>query len=249
MSKTTSSKKQAASVMPCLTTSGVLILLMACASSCSEQRQWIPIPAGTYRVGSPQRPDHPPRIVDIDGFSMQRTEVTVADYVRYLNDVSPQPSYASPQISFDRGRYRPQTDGRLPVAYVTYADAKGYAEWLTGRRRKLYRLPSATEWEIAASAGNAGRPFPWGWAPAQGRAQFDADGPRSVAQFAPNPLGLYDLAGNVAEWCIAEDATKETAPVMGGSWAERDSNLLRVFHRLQFPRGYRDADVGFRLVR
>lgn len=207
------------------------------------------IPGDTYTIGSPESPTHTRHTVTVTDFAIQRTEVTVGEFIQFLNQRPPDPAYTSEQIYFHQGRYHARVDSQLPVAYVSYADAVAYADWRSDRGRDLYRLPTATEWEIAASAGQPGRPFPWGWAPAKGRAQFDAEGPKTVGDFAPNPLGLYDMAGNVAEWTQAKNEDDDTAPVMGGSWAERDPDLLRVFHRLQFPRAYRDADVGFRLVR
>lgn len=227
----------------------MLLILFSCAPSQPASRDWSTIREGTYTVGSLASPTHSPRSVTVGGFAIQRTEVTVGEFVRFLNRRQPDSPYTSPQILFHRDRYQAQVDTQLPVAYVSYADAVAYANWLSNREQARYRLPTATEWEIAASAGRAGRPFPWGWASPHERAQFDANGPERVAQFAPNPFGLYDMAGNVAEWCLVENENDETAPVMGGSWAERDTDLLRVFHRLQFPLTYRDADVGFRLVR
>jgi formylglycine-generating enzyme required for sulfatase activity len=56
------------------------------------------------------------------------------------------------------------------------------------------------------------------------------------------------MAGNVFEWCAAEETKAGRVVARGGSWAERDPRMLRVYHREWFPRDYRDADVGFRIV-
>ncbi len=210
---------------------------------------WPQIPAGAYVIGSvEQGPDEEPREVSTDGFRMQPTEVTVGQYVRYLNTARPDPVFESPQIAYRGGRYHAVTDHRKPVAYVSYEQALVYAEWMSRKRRGTLRLPTVDEWEIAARGGVPGIRFPWGWTDPRDHARFDADGPARVAQYEPNAFGLFDMAGNVAEWCLTEDEDGDTAYAMGGSWAERSPDLLRVFHRTPFPKTYRDADVGFRLL-
>ena len=100
-----------------------------------------------------------------------------------------------------------------PVVHVTYEDAEAYAKW-AGKR-----LPTESEWEFASRGGFAGRLFAWGneLKPGgkiqaniyQGKFPVEASdtgedgfkGVAPVAQYAPSPYGLYDVAGNVWEWC------------------------------------------------
>jgi len=210
---------------------------------------WARIPAGVYPLG-PSEGGAPGEVREVEtaGFKMQRTEVTVGQFVRFLNLSRPKPKYRSPQIGYHWGRYHALTDRREPVAFVTYEQAVRYAAWLSRKRRGTVRLPHPDEWEIATRGGVHGIRFPWGWTEPSGHAQMDADGPARVAQYEPNAFGLYDMAGNVAEWCLAHSEEADTAYAMGGSWAERSPDLLRVFHRIAFPKTYRDADVGFRLI-
>ena len=209
---------------------------------------WPRIPGGTYVLGSLEgEADAQPRDVHTDRFRMQRTEVTVGQFVRYLNTSRPDPEFRSPQIGYRLGRYHALSHRREPVTHVDYHQAVAYGEWLSRKRRGTVRLPTPDEWEIAARGGVSGIRFPWGWTDPREHAQFDADGPARVAQYAPNAFGLFDMAGNVAEWCLTDDHT-EKAYAMGGSWAERSPDLLRVFRRTAFPKTYRDADVGFRLI-
>ncbi len=226
---------------------GIVVGLYQYARSPIHGR-WARIPTGTYTLGSPETDtDNAPREIQTPGFKMQRTEVTVGQFIRHLNLSRPDPRYQSPQIGYTWGRYHALTDRREPVAYMTYEHAVQYAEWLSHKRRGTIRLPTADEWEIAARGGVRGIRFPWGWTEPRDHARFDADRPARVAQYEPNAFGLYDMAGNVAEWCLADDSS-DTAYAMGGTWAERSPDLLRVFQRTAFPKTYRDADVGFRLI-
>lgn len=228
---------------------GLLVLLFSAAafsrwSHSPTLRPWVTIPAGAYALpfGAEES------IFETAGFRIQRTETTVAQFVRFLNRTRPTAIFDSPQISFERGRYRAQVSRRKPVAYVTYADAVAYADWRSQARRRPVRLPTAYEWELAARGLNHAIPYPWGWALPDDRAQFDTDYMTAVAQFAPNPLGLFDMAGNVAEWTLAADHSSDVTFAMGGSWAERDPDLITVNRRTPFMKTYRDADIGFRLI-
>ncbi len=212
---------------------------------------WTSVHAGTYTVGSREgRPQDPAfRTVDVQAFAIMRYPVTVGEFVRYLRQTRPQPPFESTQIERHGHGYRATVRRREPVAFVTFADAEAYAQWASRRQHGTLRLPTADEWEIAARAGSPATRYPWGWAPPEGRAHFNADHPIPVGRYPPNPWGLYDMAGNVAEWCLPDGPAHDWAFALGGSWAERDPTFLRVYQRVQFPRTYRDADVGFRLVR
>jgi len=208
-----------------------LALLVAAGWLCVKAPSWSPwirVEGGTAKLGSREEGAATlPHEETARGFSIGRTEVTCGEYAEF--------------------RAESASDPRLPASAVSYDDALAYCAWLSGKLGRRVRLPTETEWEFAARGGVRGARYPWGWGAPEGRACFAADAARRVGAFDPNPFGLHDMAGNVAEWCLA-DGEAGQAPVRGGSWADRDPKFLRVFQHVMLPRGYRDADVGFRVV-
>ena len=133
---------------------------------------------------------------------------------------------------------------------LSFPEAAAYC----AARRK--RLPTEDEW-IAAAAGPTGRRYPWGdtgavcrraaWGLATGPCARGAPGPDSVGAHPDGrtPLGIEDLAGNVAEWVVAP-----TGPVAhGGSWRSSLATELRTWARLEVEPSAHDPGVGVRCAR
>jgi formylglycine-generating enzyme required for sulfatase activity len=160
-----------------------------------------------------------------------------------------------------------QTDEH-PVVLVTYGDANAFVGWISRKSGKRVRLPTEAEWELAARGGTT---TPWyggsteaealtlGWF--KGNA---GNGTRPVGQKTPNALGIFDMSGNVFEWCrdvyapyrggavvdpeaTANGAEAERRVLRGGSWV-RDPKRGRSAARGRNAPGARTAENGFRVV-
>ncbi|MGB9597060.1 MAG: SUMF1/EgtB/PvdO family nonheme iron enzyme [Candidatus Poribacteria bacterium] len=132
--------------------------------------------------------------VYLDAYYIDVYEVTNEMYAKFLKATNHKP----PKY-WDDPRFN---DPKQPVVGVTWEDAKAYCDW-AGKR-----LPTEAEWEKAARGGLIGKRFPWGddashdYANYYGTVGTDVWGYSSpVGKFAPNGYGLYDMAGNVFEWC------------------------------------------------
>jgi len=206
------------------------------------EENWVDIPVHATRSG------------EAGGFELGSFEVTVTEFIAFLNQNGTEDFPDTTQIErHSSGKYRARRGvERQAVSEVTLSEAEAYGRWYSRESGQTLRLPTEVEWEIAARGGVDGAPFPWGWGgiPSE-RAQFDASAPASRGAYFPaNGFGLYDMAGNLYEWCVP-DATLEKGQgvARGGSWAERDPSCLEVRHRQIFEETYRGRDVGFRMLR
>ncbi|NKB24047.1 MAG: SUMF1/EgtB/PvdO family nonheme iron enzyme [Kiritimatiellae bacterium] len=217
------------------------------------QEQFVEIPDGIFRMGSLEgEKDAQPYKRHLRSFYISRHEVTVEEYVFFLNAIKATNLMNHTQLISQSGTIRPRKGThKKPITHVHYNDAIHYCDWLSKEKNVLIRLPTEPEWEVAARGGIHGSRYPWGWGfPHKKRECFDEKGPKSVGMYKPNPYGIYDMAGNVFEWCLIQKKSIQTKKrvARGGSWAEKSPKLLRVFHRTWFPTGYRGQDVGFRIV-
>ena len=202
------------------------------------------IEGGCFIMGSPEgegdADEHPQHQVCLDGFYIDRYEVTQAEYERVAKK-NPAVFNKCPSC---------------PVEYVSWGEAKDYCE-KTGKR-----LPTEAEWEFAARAGTETRYF-WGNSPDTACAWLAANsGNRThpVGQKRPNANGLYDMLGNVSEWCadkFSDNIYRMSAvrnPVAGtgryqvhrgGSWMD-DAKKIRSTARGSDDPKTRDSMIGFR---
>ncbi len=176
------------------------------------------IPPGTFEMGDSFGEGLPHELpvhtVSVSAFYMDVTEVTNAAYKQFLDATG----HRVPESWDDPALNAPDQ----PVVEVSWLDAAAYAQW-AGKR-----LPTEAEWEYAARGGRAGMRYPWGDEITHDDANYKGkndkdiwDGPAPVGSFAENGYGLYDMGGNIWEWCTDEyDAkfyavSQENNPISG----------------------------------
>ena len=238
------------------------------------------IPEGLLEMGDhfnegseAERPLHD---VILDAFYMDATEVTNSMYANFLNAAGKTSdggltwiNIGSSNIELVEGQYRPKKGFEdHPVVFVSWYGAAAYAQW-AGKR-----LPTEAEWEYAARGGLIGKRYPWGNEIDSTMANYagNVNNTTPVGTYPPNAYGLYDMAGNVWEWCMDEyqanfyAASPEKNPVAGalvsfvnddftnvtntrvlrgGSWFIYPSTL-RVAQRLFDPPSLMFDSLGFR---
>lgn len=235
-----------------------------------------------YKDGDPDEMRlHPVRV---DRFQISAMEITNAQFCVFLNERSNQIENGGPWLNETSPYCLIEKSGAVyqpragfedhPVVEVSWYGAKAFCQWLGEREGKNYRLPTEAEWEYAArQAGTAIMKYPNGKdniSPEEGnfygansRDLWDKTAP--VASFSANILGLYDLDGNVAEWCedwyhpnFYEVSTEHNPAgpgystlygrvVRGASW-EFSAEEARVSRRGYLEPHRTTRDIGFRIV-
>jgi len=222
------------------------------AGRVSEGFVMVCIPSTGAAAAERRSGDGPP------AFAIGRTEVTVAEYRRFVDSL--------PQAERRAMMPGPGSDtpvAAAPVTGVSAAQARAYCRWLSKKSSRRYRLPTATEWTLAAGSfasadADAGALYPWGRSFDAGRvAVGSAAGPGPVGGHPgdESPCGALDMAGSVSEWVEADsvDGSGELPPPavdlrMGGSYLCIDAAEYTTASPRTVPRGVRDRATGFRVV-
>lgn len=244
--------------------------------------EFVWVPQGCFEMGSPSgeqgrySDEGPVHEVCVDGFWMGKYEVTNKEYRNFKSSHNSK-EYEGKSLNAHN----------QPVVYVSWDDAKAFAKWLTRQNNGKYkfRLPTEAEWEYAARAGTQTARF-WGDDPDDACRYANVHDLTSkrinkfnwknhncddgytvtapVGSFQLNGFGLYDMIGNVWEWC--EDIYSKNAysnhsrnnpkntrggslrVLRGGSWFI-SAGYCRSANRRYFAPGYRYGYLGFRLLR
>jgi formylglycine-generating enzyme len=191
-----------------------------------------------------RKPDEDPQVaVEVEPFYMGKYEVTWAEYEQFLKGyadtierdqnkpIPPQRradavTYPTPIYELEVGPIlqRMGRGGRFPAVAMSQFDARQYTKWLSKKTGRFFRLPTEAEWEYACRAGTT-TAFSFGDDPKKlkdyawyfdNSGKGDGDGAyREVGTKKPNPWGLYDMHGNVAEWCIDQYDARRYAELIG----------------------------------
>jgi iron(II)-dependent oxidoreductase len=226
------------------------------------------IPEGEFLMGNSDKDDnlydeHPLHKVHLDAFWIDCYEVTNRVYKRFVDETGHRvplvnAEWAKPYNWIDAS-YPPGKDD-CPVVLVSWEDATAYAAW-AGKR-----LPTEAEWEKAARGGLEQKPYPWGHKIKEKHANYfttitSKNIMKPVGTFLPNLYGIYDIVGNVWEWCYDwYDATYyRVSPYKnpqgppqgfyrvfrGGAWINREEQL-RCSERARNVPDYCSYIIGFR---
>ena len=263
-----------------------LVLVKNAIGGTSALDGMVLIPAGNFQMGSnaaeADGDEQPIHTVYVGAFYMDKYEVTNAAYAAFLNakgkhiengivwfDLTDEHAL----IEHVGGRYQAKAGyANHPVIEVSWYGAMAYAAW-AGKR-----LPTEAEWEKAARGGLAGQKYPWGNSIDASNANYSGNvgGTTAVGTYAPNGYGLYDMAGNVWEWCLdaydsnfyrnsprrnpiagaasISDAVnnytnvKYSRVLRGGSWVD-SARDVRVAYRGRGNPAYAYLYYGFRCAR
>ena len=223
--------------------------------------EWADIPAGSFLIGSPsseadRNEDEWQVKVHLDSFRMSRHEITFAQYDLFCEAT---------------GREKPDDNGwgrkNRPVMNVSWHDAKAFAEWMGAR------LPTEAEWEYACRAGTT-TPFNTGENITTFQANYNGKTPYKdfaegeyrretmpVGSFEPNAWGLYDMHGNVWEWCSdwysaypKKEQSNPQGPETGNSRVFRGGGwysagmMCRSARRYNLNPDFSYNFIGFRIV-
>lgn len=243
-----------ATFIPTVTIASVALIYLVARGFVPGQKDplsgMVHVPGGTFLMGSPEgfgdKNEHPQHRVTISGFYIDSTEVTQKQFTKVMG--------------FNPSHFKGCPN--CPVDSVSWKDACEYC------RRIGKRLPTEAEWEYAARAGSTSNYF-WGdtmngtYAWHYGNSDNRT---HSVAQKSPNAFGLYDMTGNVWEWCsdwgsddyysksVSQDPHGPDSGTFnvtrgGGFGFNRNGYILRSAYRNLYPSGYRNINIGFRCAR
>lgn len=200
------------------------------------------VPGGVFWMGNPEGfPAERPQIrVELNPFYLDQYEVTNAEYQRFVDSTG-----YDPPPHWIGGRFPPGS-GHLPVTFVSQPDAQAYAAWVDKR------LPTSAEWERAAR-GLDGRLFPWGntFDAKKSNLQGAEDGYTALAPVGSlptdkSPHGVFDLAGNVSEWCQDNVPNKDPLVIVRGGHWQAPADIARCTYKQTVPKTERRATLGFR---
>lgn len=218
--------------------------------------EMILVEGGTFKMGSTdgQHDEQPVHDVKLKTFHISKYEITVEQYQFFCKETGwkmPEP----PEWGWHKS---------YPIVNISWKDAGAYTLWLSRKTGKRYRLPNEKEWEYAAKGGKNGRntKYSGGDNPDEIMWYYETtygSGAQPVGQLKANEIGIYDMSGNVWEWC-KDQYTQDYRPenqnnssgqnyriVRGGSW-DTEADYSRVTNRKKNVPESINNNTGFRVV-
>lgn len=222
--------------------------------------QMVKLEGGWFDMGSSDgdNDEKPVHRVKVDSFAIAQYEVTFDEYDRFCEVT---------------GKSKPDDNGwgrgKRPVINVSWTDASEYCRWLSSVTGENFRLPTEAEWEFAAKGGNKYQGFRFSGSDNLDEVAWNSGNSQGttheVGTKKPNELNLYDMNGNVWEWCSdwynetyyassAESNPKGPLSGMyhslrGGGWYSYSGRVFRPAARVREVADYKDNTTGFRLAR
>ena len=223
----------------------------------------MPVEGGTFTMGATeqqgsdaQSSEKPAHEVTVSSYSIGQTEVTQALWQAVMGE-------SQSDICSRLGKSTYGIGDDNPVYYVSWEECQLFIAELNRLTGKNFRLPTEAEWEFAARGGNKSQHYKYSGSNDIDKVAWHigSSGSHPVASLAPNELGLYDMSGNVYEWCQdwfgSYSSSAQTDPTGPGSGSSRvgrgggwdvDARYCRVSCRsLAAPSG-RGGSLGLRLV-
>ena len=231
--------------------------------------------------------EKPVHKVTVNSYWIGKYEVTVAEFSKFVGETgymtdAEKNGYASVYIEGkwvkkvgvdwrcnEEGKKRHMNTNKYPVIFVSWNDANAYCRWLSQKTGYNYRLPTEVEWEYAdrdrglnnrrwSGTNNANKVKEYAWSKANSKGKVHPIGKRK-----PNDLQLYDMSGNVWEWCADWYSSNyysvsrsvnpkgpskgERRVLRGGSWIDEDNSCRSTFRYSSTPKS-RVSNIGFRYV-
>lgn len=265
-----------------IVTAVTLLLCIAHPATLIAANEFVPVPGGCFQMGNGfsdgYHLENPVHEVCLDGFSIARFDVTVADFSRFTaaSGYRSEAEQGDGCYVFDGISWRKDAaanwrspgftqDDTHPVVCVSWNDAVAYAGWLSAQGQRRYRLPTEAQWEYAARSGGRIERYAGG-DDVEAVAWYSANSTNRthpVGQKKGNALGLYDMSGNVWQWTTDwydaryyRDSPKDnprgpasgTKRVFRGGSWFYDARGVRASYRDFAVPSYRSSYLGFRLL-
>lgn len=210
------------------------------------------VEGGTFEMGNDNSDnDCPTHEVTLDGYYIGQFEVSR----KFFKSI----------MGYDPSLYATPDADNYPVENVSIEEAKRFIEMLNRKTRKHFALPTEAQWEYAARGGQSSRGYSYSGTADTDKLWYDRDNPTEI-YYEPsvNELGIYQMSGNVAEWCRdyydesfyytgsrynpvnSNGHDGDLIVIRGGSYYSFDEEELTVFYRNAYDSP--QEDIGFRLV-